>query len=93
MLAANWENHVVDKLAIFEKQPAFWKLMVRIRKILCAKMVCRIVVVDKFLAFWFVFVIFPLMVDLAPEVRFRQFWYFPESLRCLLSNGTNLVMF
>ena len=80
MLAVNWENHVVDKLAIFEKQLAFWKLMVRIRKILCPKMVCRIVVVDEFLAFWFVFVIFPLLVDLALEVRFRQFWYFPESL-------------
>ena len=34
VLSANQENHVVDKLSIFEKLPAFWKLMVRIGKIL-----------------------------------------------------------
>jgi hypothetical protein len=59
MLFANQENHVIDKLAIFEKLLAFWITVVRIRKILCAKMVCRIAVVGEFPAFGLVFVVFP----------------------------------
>ena len=50
MLSANRENHIVDKLALFEKVLAFRKLMVRIRKILRVKVVRQIVVVGKFLA-------------------------------------------
>ena len=59
MLSVNRENQVVDKLAIFEKLLALWKLMAWIEKILCAKVVCRIAIVGKFPAFWFVFVVFP----------------------------------
>jgi hypothetical protein len=59
MLSTNRENHVVNKLSIFEKLPAFWKLMAQIGKILCAKAVRRIGVVGEFLAFWLVFIVFP----------------------------------
>jgi hypothetical protein len=50
MLSTNREKHIVDKLALFETVLAFRKLMVRIRKILRAKVVCQIAVVGKFLA-------------------------------------------
>jgi hypothetical protein len=50
MLSVNRENLVVEKVALFEKVLAFRKLMVRIGKILQAKVVCRIAVVGKFLA-------------------------------------------
>ena len=59
MLSVNRENQVVDKLTIFEKLLALWKLMARIEKILCAKVVCQIAVVGKFPTFWLVFVVFP----------------------------------
>ena len=64
------------KLAIFEKLLAFWITVVQITKILCAKMVFRMAIISKFPAFGLVFVVFPLLVDLAPNVGFRQFWYF-----------------
>jgi hypothetical protein len=71
MLFTNRKNLVVDEVAPFKKALAFWKLMVRIGKTLLAKMVCRIAVVGNFLAL-FVFVVFPALVDLAPDVRFRK---------------------
>uniref|UniRef100_A0A2N9I438 Uncharacterized protein n=1 Tax=Fagus sylvatica TaxID=28930 RepID=A0A2N9I438_FAGSY len=39
MLFVNRENQVVDKLAIFEKLLALWKLIARIEKILCPKVI------------------------------------------------------
>ena len=59
MLLTNWKNLFVDEVSLFEKELAFWKLMVRIGKILCAKVVCRIAVVGNFLALCLVFVVFP----------------------------------
>ena len=59
MLFTNRENHVVDKLAIFEKSLALWITVVRTEKILYAKVVCRIVVVGEFPAFGIVFIAFP----------------------------------
>ena len=61
MLLTNQKNLVVDEVSLFEKELAFWKLMVRIGKILCAKVVRRIAVVGDFPALWFVFVIFPIL--------------------------------
>ena len=61
MLLTNQKKLVVEEVAIFEKALAFWKLMVRIGKILCAKVVRRIAVVGDFPALWFVFVIFPIL--------------------------------
>jgi hypothetical protein len=59
MLLTNWKNLFVDEVSLFEKALAFWKLMVRIGKILCVKVVCRIAVVGNFLALCLVFVVFP----------------------------------
>ena len=59
MLLTNQKKLVVEEVSIFEKALAFWKLMVRIGKILCAKVVRRIAVVGNFPALWLVFVIFP----------------------------------
>ena len=61
-LFANQENHVIDELALFKKVLGFQKLMVRIGKILHAKVVCWIAVVGKFSALWLVFVVFPAFV-------------------------------
>jgi hypothetical protein len=58
-LLTNRKNLVVNKVAIFEKAQAFWKLMVRIGKTLCAKVVRWIVVVGNFLTLWLIFVAFP----------------------------------
>ena len=70
MLLTNRKNLVIDKVSLFEKALAFWKLMVRIGKILCAKVVCWIAVVGNFPALWLVLSFFPLLVDQAPNVRF-----------------------
>jgi hypothetical protein len=51
MLLTNWKNLVVDEIALFEKALYFWKLMVKIGKILCAKVVRWIAVVGNFPAF------------------------------------------
>jgi hypothetical protein len=48
MLLTNRENHVVEEVAIFKKVLAFWKLTIRIRKILYAKVVRQIAVVGNF---------------------------------------------
>ena len=58
ILFANQENHIVDKLSIFEKILAFWTTVVRMKKILCAKMVCRMAFVGEFPAFVLVFIVF-----------------------------------
>jgi hypothetical protein len=54
----NRENHVVDKVTLFKNVLSFQNLMVRIGKILCTKVVCRIAVVGNFPALWFIFIIF-----------------------------------
>ena len=59
MLLMNRKNLVVDEVALFEKALAFWKLMVRIGKILCTKVVRWITIVGNFLALWLVFAVFP----------------------------------
>ena len=59
MLLTNRKNLVVDEVSLFEKELAFWKLIVRIRKILCAKVVRQIVALGNFPALWLVFVVFP----------------------------------
>ena len=59
MLLTNRENHVVDEVALFEKVLDFQKLMVRIGKILFAKVVHWIAVVGRFPALWLVFIVFP----------------------------------
>ena len=53
--------------------------MVRIGKTLCANVVRRIAVVGNFPALWLIFVVFPVSVDLAPDVGFGQTWYFRKS--------------
>ena len=58
-LLTNRKNLVVDEVSFFKKALAFWKLMVRIGKTLCAKVVLRIAVVGNFPALWLIFVIFP----------------------------------
>ena len=50
---------MVDEISLFEKAKAFWKLMVRIRKTLCVKVVCWIAVVGNFLTLWLIFDVFP----------------------------------
>jgi hypothetical protein len=52
------ENHVIDKLTIFEKLLASWITVARIEKILCAKVVCQIAVVSEFPTFGLVFIAF-----------------------------------
>ena len=69
VLLANREMVLVENLAFFENLLSFWINLVQIRKILCAKVV--IAVVGEFPAFELVFAIFPLPVDLAPDVEFR----------------------
>ena len=59
MLLTNRKNLVVKEVALFEKVLAFQKLMVRIGKILCTRVVCQIAVVGNFPALWLIFVIFP----------------------------------
>jgi hypothetical protein len=59
MLLTNRKNLVVDEVALLENAFAFLKLMVRIGKTLCAKVVRRIAVVGNFPALWLIFVIFP----------------------------------
>ena len=59
MLLTNRKNLVVDEVSFFKKALAFWKLMVRIGKTLCAKVVLRIAVVGNFPALCIIFVIFP----------------------------------
>jgi hypothetical protein len=61
----NRKNLVVDEIALFEKAvalfekvQAFQKLMVRIGKTLCAKVVRRIAVVGNFPALCLIFVVF-----------------------------------
>jgi hypothetical protein len=76
VLLANREMVLVENLAFFENLLAFWINLVQICKILCAKVV--IAVVGEFLAFELVFAIFPLPVDLAPDVEFRRIWYFQK---------------
>jgi hypothetical protein len=58
-LLMNRKNLVVDKVALFKKAQAFRKLMVRIGKTLCIKVVCRITAVGNFPALWVIFVVFP----------------------------------
>ena len=58
MLFANRENHVVEEVSLYEKVLAFQKLMVRIGKILRAKVVWRIAVVGNFPTLWLVLVVF-----------------------------------
>ena len=58
MLSENQENHVIDKLTIFEKLLASWITMARIEKILCAKVVHQIAVVSEFPTFGLVFIAF-----------------------------------
>ena len=57
MLFANQENHVVDKLVIFKNVLSFWITVVRIRKILCTKVVCQMVVVGEFPVVGLIFVV------------------------------------
>ena len=59
MLSANWDNQVVDNLTFFDKWFTFWITLVRIRKNLCTKVVCRIAVVGKILVFELIFAVFP----------------------------------
>ena len=59
MRLTNWENQIIEEVPLFDKLLAFRKLMVRIGKILHAKVVRRIVVVGDFLVVWLVFVVFP----------------------------------
>ena len=58
-LLTNRNNLMVDEISLFEKAKAFWKLMVRIRKTLCVKVVCWIAVVGNFLTLWLIFDVFP----------------------------------
>jgi hypothetical protein len=58
-LLTNQKNLVVDEVALFEKAQAFRKLMVRIGKTLCAKVVHRIAVVGNFPTLWLIFFVFP----------------------------------
>jgi hypothetical protein len=55
----NRKNFVIDEVAFFEKVLTFRKLMVSIRNILCAKVVCRMAIVGNFPTLWLVFVVFP----------------------------------
>ena len=57
MLLMNRKNLLVEEVAFFENALDFWKLMVRIGKILCAKVVCRIAIVGNYstLCFFFFF--------------------------------------
>ena len=57
-LLTNRKNLVVDEVALFEKAQTFQKLMVRIGKMLCKKVVHWIVVIGNFLALWLIFVVF-----------------------------------
>ena len=52
------------------------ELMVRIGKILCAKVVRWIAVVGNFPTLWLIFIIFRTSVDPAPNVGFGKTWYF-----------------
>ena len=67
--------------------------MVRIGKTLCAKVVHRIAVIGNFPALWLIFVVFPAFGLLSSQCRIWENLVFTEILRCLLSNGTNLVSF
>jgi hypothetical protein len=58
-LLTNRKNLVVEEVALFEKAQTFQKLMVRIGKTMCAKVVRRIAVVGNFPALWLIFVVFP----------------------------------
>jgi hypothetical protein len=55
----NRDNHVIYNLSFFENVVSFCITLVRIRKKLCTKAACRIVVVGEFLVFELVFTIFP----------------------------------
>ena len=57
-LLANRKNLVIDGVALFEEAQAFQKLLVRIRKTMCAKVVRWIAVVGHFPALWLIFFIF-----------------------------------
>jgi hypothetical protein len=59
MLSVNRDNQIVDNLTFFEKVLTFWINLVRIRKIMCAMMVHRIVIAGEFLAFELVFAVLP----------------------------------
>ena len=59
MLLMNRKNLLVEEVAFFENALDFWKLMVRIGKILCAKVVCRIAIVGNFSALCFFLGRFP----------------------------------
>jgi hypothetical protein len=71
-LLTNQKNLVVDEDSLFKKVQAFQKLMVRIEKTSCAKVVRQRAVVGNFPALWLIFVIFPTSVDPAPNVRFGK---------------------
>jgi hypothetical protein len=75
-LLTNRKNLVVDEDSLFKKVQAFRKLMVRIGKTSCAKVVRRRAVVGNFPALWLIFIIFPTSVDPAPNVGFGKTWYF-----------------
>jgi hypothetical protein len=57
-LLMNQKNLVVEEVALFEKAQTFQKLMVRIGKTLCAKVVCWIAVVGNFPTLWLIFIVF-----------------------------------
>jgi hypothetical protein len=75
-LLANRKNLVIDGVALFEEAQAFQKLLVRIRKTLCAKVVRWIAVVGHFPALWLIFVIFLAFGWPSFDVGFGQTWYF-----------------
>jgi hypothetical protein len=57
-LLTNQKNLVVVEVSLFKKVQAFQKLMVRVGKTLCAKVVRWIAVVGNFLALWLICVLF-----------------------------------
>ena len=59
MFLTNRKKLIVEEVALLEKALAFWKLMIRIGTILCAKVVCRLANVGNFPTLWLVFIIFP----------------------------------
>jgi hypothetical protein len=75
-LLTNRKNLVVNEVSLFKKAQAFRKLMVRIGKTSCAKVVRRRAVVGNFPAFWLIFIIFPASVNPAPDVEFGKTSYF-----------------